>query len=267
MSYDILRNQLAGRNIWILVLETFGVNVWCAAGKGTFGTRELVFRIETSGLCDLVSHRRLIVPILGAAGISAHEVRTLSGFEVCYATIRAGDLPEYFDNGMVTTPGMRQLTFTLRERLVLIPVELMLSLKSLALIGFLLLTIPLLLGFPTAGFTMMLAFYAAVLSGVAVTPILLPCLPGRFFSAKGAVAGFSLMLLGCSLFGLAADLNVFRILAAFLILPAVSAFYALNFTGCTPFTSHSGVKKEMRIALPLIFGSILLGAILAIVGS
>jgi len=265
MSYDILRSKLAGRNVWILVLETNGVNVWCAAGKGTFGTRELVLRIEETSLSHLVSHRTLIVPILGAVGIAAHEVRSLSGFEVCYATIRAGDLPEYLDNGMITTARMKQLTFTLRERLVLIPVELMLSLKPLALIGFLLLIVPLLLGFPSTGFRMVVAFYAAVLTGVAVTPILLPWLPGRHFSFKGAVAGLALVL-GYCILGPKSDHNVLITLAAFLILPAVSAFYALNFTGCTPFTSSSGVKKEMRTALPLIGGSVLLGIFLAVAG-
>jgi CO dehydrogenase/acetyl-CoA synthase gamma subunit (corrinoid Fe-S protein) len=38
MSYDIVRSVLEGRNVWLLVLETYGINVWCAAGKGTFGT-------------------------------------------------------------------------------------------------------------------------------------------------------------------------------------------------------------------------------------
>lgn len=265
MSFDILRSQLAGRNVWILVLETNGVNVWCAAGKGTFGTHELVRRIERTGLPQLVSHRRLIVPILGAAGIAAHEVRALSGFEVCYATVRAGDLPEFFDNGMITTPNMRQMTFTLRERLILIPVELMLSLKPLALIGFLLLIVPLLLGLPTAGFQMMAAFYAAALTGLAVTPILLPWLPGRYFSCKGAVAGLALVL-GYYFIGPKSDHEMFIIPAAVLILPAVSAFYALNFTGCTPFTSSSGVKKEMLIALPIMGGGILVGTVLALVG-
>lgn len=266
MSYDLLRNQLEHRSVWILVLETYGVNVWCAAGKGTFGTDELVRRIGSTGLAQLISHRRLIVPILGAPGIAAHEVRKQTGFAVRYATVRAGDLPEYLDNGMVTTARMRQLTFSLRERLVLIPVELMLSLKPLALVGFLLLIIPTLLGVPLVGFRMLVAFYSAVFTGIAVTPILLPWLPGRHFSVKGAVAG-SALLLGFCFFGSRPDYDVSTILAAFLILPAVSAFYALNFTGCTPFTSNSGVKKEMRIALPLIGGSVLLGIIIAIAGS
>lgn len=265
MSYDIVRNQLAGRNVWILVLETFGVNVWCAAGKGTFGTAELVQRIRETGLSRLVSHTQVLVPILGAPGIAAHEVRRQCGFTVRYATVRAGDLPEYLDNGMVTTPRMRQLTFSLRERLVLIPVELILSLKPLALIGLLLLGVPLLLGFPTAGVWMLVAFYTAALFGLALTPLLLPWIPGRNFSIKGAVAGLALVV-GYLLVGPRLDLGLFPTLAAFLILPAVSAFYALNFTGCTPYTSNSGVKKEMRIALPIMAGCVALGAVLALVG-
>jgi len=37
LSFDVLRRELKGFNAWILVLDTKGINVWCAAGKGTFG--------------------------------------------------------------------------------------------------------------------------------------------------------------------------------------------------------------------------------------
>ena len=50
LSFDCLRAQLGGLDAWILVLDTKGINVWCAAGKGTFGTDELVARIEATGL-------------------------------------------------------------------------------------------------------------------------------------------------------------------------------------------------------------------------
>ena len=135
MTYDILRSTLSGRSLWLLALETYGINVWCAAGKGTFGTKELVKRIETTGLARVVAHRNLIVPILGAPGIAAHKVRCQSSFTVNYSTIRASDLPEYLDNGMRTTPAMRELTFSLYDRLVLIPVEIVLVMKTMCIWG------------------------------------------------------------------------------------------------------------------------------------
>ena len=110
MSYDLVRSELAGRNAWLLVLETNGINVWCAAGKGTFGTGELVARIEASRLAKVVEHRQLILPLLGAPGVSAHEVGARTGFTVRFAAIEARDIPRYLDGGMRTTPEMRELT-------------------------------------------------------------------------------------------------------------------------------------------------------------
>jgi acetyl-CoA decarbonylase/synthase complex subunit gamma len=261
MSFDIVRRALAGRNAWLLVLETFGVNVWCAAGKGTFGTEELVRRIEKTGLSGVVAHRRLLLPILGATGVAAHEVERLTGFSVRYATIRANDLPEYLDNSMVTTPGMRELTFNFRERLVLVPVELVLALKSLAVIGALLFLVVTLSYDSTAGIRALVAFLGAALAGIVIAPLLLPWLPGRSFSVKGALIGIAWLTAYFLLTGIHTA-NFFVVTAAFLALPAVSAFYTLNFTGCTTFTSRSGVKKEMRLALPVMACAVLLGGLL-----
>jgi CO dehydrogenase/acetyl-CoA synthase gamma subunit (corrinoid Fe-S protein) len=87
LSFNRLRSGLAGRDGWILVLDTKGINVWCAAGKGTFGTEELVNRIETVGLGGIVAHRKLIVPQLGAPGISAHEVKQQSGSSLSRSSV------------------------------------------------------------------------------------------------------------------------------------------------------------------------------------
>ena len=46
LSFDCLRSELTGFNAWMLVLDTRGVNVWCSAGKGTFGTNEIVGRVQ-----------------------------------------------------------------------------------------------------------------------------------------------------------------------------------------------------------------------------
>jgi hypothetical protein len=265
MSFDIVRRALSGRNVWLLVLETHGINVWCAAGKGTFGTGELVRRIEKSGLAQVVVHRRLTLPILGAAGVSAHLVKQRCGFDVAYATVRAADLPEYLENGCVTTQGMRELTFNWYDRMVLIPVELVLVAKPVLPVAALLYLALRISSGSTAAAGASLVFLGAVFTGVAVAPALLPLLPFKSFALKGAFAG----LLYCALlYGVAGGetWGGAATLAAFLALPAVSSFYTLNFTGCTTYTSKSGVKKEMRLGLPLMAGALFAALLVVVAG-
>jgi len=82
-------------NVWLLVLDTKGVNVWCAAGKGTFGTDELVRSIQAANLKQVVRHRDLVLPQLGATGVAAHEVKRATGFSVHYGPVRARDIQAY----------------------------------------------------------------------------------------------------------------------------------------------------------------------------
>jgi len=56
-------------------------------------------------------------------------------------------------------------------------------------------------------------------------------------------------------------------LALLLAMTAVSSFVAMNFTGATPFTSPSGVEKEMRRALPVQAGLALLAGLLWVGGA
>jgi len=259
MSFDRLRSALPGHSAWLLVLDTRGVNVWCAAGKGTFGTEELAARLKAGRLAELVAHRRVILPQLAGPGVAAHQVKRLSGFEVAFGPIEARDLPAFLTSGRAE-PRMRLKSFTAWERAVLIPVELVHVLKWGLLLALALFFLGG-LGGPEPywakawqdGLFAVAGFAAAVLAGAVLTPLLLPWLPGRAFSFKGFVAGLALALLLCGWrwagsTGWAAGLES----AAWLILaPALAAFLAMNFTGASTFTSLSGVRKEMRLAVPL----------------
>lgn len=271
LTFDTLRRELARSDAWILVLETFGINVWCAAGKGTFGTTEVIRRVRATKLDSIVRHRTLILPQLGAPGVAAHEVRREAGFKVVYGPVRAADLPAYLTAGMQATPEMRRVTFSTVERLVLTPVELTGMLKPIAwaALGLLILGAlgPQLLH-PAAAFTRGLAAIctglAGVLAGAVLTPVLLPWLPGRAFSLKGAVAGGAVALLGLLLgWG---RLDFWNGAALLLALPAVASWCAMSFTGSTTFTSPSGVEKEMRRAIPLQGVATLLAGVLWVYG-
>ncbi len=253
MSYDLVRREMCNRNIWLLVLETFGINVWCAAGKGTFGTGELVRRIDASGLARLVTHSTLILPIMAAAGVKALEVKKRSGFDLRFATLRIQDLPAYLDNGLQAGRAMRELTFTFRERLILTPVEVIGGMKSYPLAGF---PLALLAGFSQGAFSMnrflavILLYGIAVVCGTVIVPLFLPLLPGRMFAVKGAIAGCAGALICAAILSGSAFDGWPEFTVLVLLMGAVSAFFAMNFTGSTPFTSPSGVRREMQLALP-----------------
>jgi len=268
MSFDRLRRSLAGRNGWILVLDTKGINVWCAAGKGTFGTAELVKRIISSGLKKIVGHRNIILPQLGAPGVSAHNVRKISGFNVQYGPVRAEDLPAYLDAGCFATPAMRRVTFPWKDRVVLIPMEFLAAMKPFLMISILLFFVAGIVG--PAGFWdnarnsggfAVLALFCAVIGGSVLHPLLLPYLPGRAFSIKGFSIGVvvTLVLLYLRNMNLSAWPGRMEALAWFLLIPSVSGYLAMNFTGSSTYTSLSGVKKEMRRALPLEITCCVLG--------
>ncbi len=271
MSFDRLREATPGRDAWILVLNTHGINVWCAAGKGTFGTDELVTRIASSRLAEVVSHRRLILPQLSAPGVAAHLVSKRSGFKVVYGPIQAKDLPAFLDNGMKASPEMRTKSFTVRERAVLVPVELVLALRKVLLIALGLFLAGALLrpgAFWAAGVTQgaysVLAFAVAITAGLVLTPVLLPWIPGRAFSVKGFLVGLLVALIWAAMRWHTAGTMAGRLEIASwcFMMPAVAAFLAMNFTGCSTYTSLSGVKKEMRIAVPAQIGACAVGLVL-----
>ena len=273
LSFDVLRAVLGGRDAWILVLDTDGVNVWCAAGKGTFGTDELVRRILDSGLDMLVDRRRVIVPQLGAPGVAAHEVKKRTGFSVRYGPIEAADLPAYLDARGKATESMRRKTFGIRERAVLVPMEMGDAFKGGAAIA---LVLALLsgLGGPgdylanvlTFGMTAVVAMLFAVVAGAFLTPVLLPWLPGRAFAVKGVFAALPLVAALTAWLVMVRDPSAWatrlEIVAWVALIPAISAFLAMNFTGASTYTSFSGVIKEMRRAVPIQAGSAVVGLLL-----
>ncbi len=260
LSFDHLRRSLGGRDGWILALDTHGINVWCAAGKGTFGTDELVARMEAAGLARVVSHRTLILPQLGAPGVAAHEVSRRTKFRVVYGPIRAADLPAFLDAGSKAAPQMRLFRFRLKDRIILTPIEvvtvithkLFLAMLALWAVGALWVK-PLSFSLP--------AVLGAIAVGAVVVPALLPWIPGRAFSLKGWLLGFLWTAGFLVLSGLPVTVSGWLSAAAsILILPALSAFIAMGFTGSSPITSLSGVVREMRTAVPLMILSTGLGA-------
>ena len=271
LTFDSLRSELANLNAWIAVIDTKGVNVWCAAGKGTFGTAELVGRINALRVRSLVTHNVLILPQLGAPGVAAHKVFRLCGFRVVYGPARACDIKDFLNNGMIATDEMRRVKFGFKERAMLTPIELIFSFKPMLLIFLLLLALNLALGkhpsFIIAVSTAALNFIpylSAFIVGCFAVPLLLPWIPFRSFAMKGLLLGLipgAFVLLYPGAFGYT-DASWLIKGSNLLIIPVIASFLSLNFTGSTTYTSLSGVRKEMKYALKPYIAATALGLIL-----
>ncbi len=267
LSFDHLRRELSGVQAWLLVLDTRGINVWCAAGKGTFGTQEIIQRVKATQLGRVVTHRKLILPQLGAPGVSAQNVKRASGFEVIWGPVRSHDLKAFLEAGCTADDGMRSVTFSMKERMVLVPVEIYLLRKPFL---WLLLAIFALSGIGRQiysvsaaierGLIVTAASIVAILAGCALVPILLPWVPGRAFALKGALMGIIVSAGFVIALSPDAQLGIWAGVSLVLFASAISSYLAMNFTGTTPYTSPSGVEKEMRAAIPIQLAAIVVAA-------
>lgn len=268
LSFDTLRKNLVGLDVWILVVDTKGVNVWCAAGKGNFSTKVVVNGLKEASLEHFVDHRRLILPQLSATGVAAYKVKEQSGFRVIFGPVLAKDIKPFIEAGYKATPAMREMKFPFTERAKLIPVDFMYGKYKLLLA---LITVFLLSGLDRTGllFAKMVQtgwipaihIFSAYLAGIVLAPLMLPLVPFKPFALKGAFWG----MVVTALLNLMLPLSTIELIGIGLINTSIASFTMMNFTGSSTYTSLSGVKKEMKWAIPFQIGFAAFGLILFII--
>jgi acetyl-CoA decarbonylase/synthase complex subunit gamma len=269
LTFDMLRRELKGMNAWVLVLDTKSINVWCAAGKGTFSADELIKRIADAKLDAVVKHRRIILPQLGAVGVNASVVQKKTGFRVIFGPVQACDIPAYVQAGYKKTKEMGTIRFSMLDRLVLTPMEINPAMKKFPWVAGGILLIfglqPQGLLFKQAwlgGLPFLILALLAVFAGALVTPVFLPFVPFRSFAIKGWIVGVLSVFLALRFFEPVSTRDPILLSVAYLLFPALSSYIALQFTGSTTFTGMSGVKKELRIGIPLYIGAACLSLLL-----
>ena len=120
-NYDLtvrrLFRALAGVDAWLVVAPSSGINVWCAAAGGLLTTSRVVTALKTSGIEDIVRHRRAVLPQLAATGVVTQEVARRTGWKLRFGPVYAEDLPRYLAAGMHKDDSMRRVRFGARERM------------------------------------------------------------------------------------------------------------------------------------------------------
>ncbi len=164
-------------HVWLLVVDSSGINVWCAAGGGFLTAERIIGALSTSRLDEVVNHRALILPQLCANGVDGWLIRKQTKWGVHWGPVRAADLPAYIQAGRKKTEDMRQVRFPLRDRLEMLA----------ATMGFyaMLILIPVALLWPSSFWPLL----AAMLGLSLFYAITLPWLPGIDGLAKSLPLG------------------------------------------------------------------------------
>ncbi len=111
-------------DVWILVVDTSGINVWCAAGGGFFTAEKVIAALKSSRLETVVNHHALILPQLCANGVDGWRIREQTGWGVHWGPARATDIPAYLAAHRKKSDAMRWVRFPLKDRLEMVTVTL-----------------------------------------------------------------------------------------------------------------------------------------------
>ncbi|HVO39332.1 MAG TPA: mercury methylation corrinoid protein HgcA [Spirochaetia bacterium] len=269
LTFDMVRRDLAGVPCWILILDTGGIDVWSASAAGTFSTDAVVAAVKRSRLSEVVRHRDLIIPRLGAAGIDAAVVLQHCGFAVRVGPVRSKDLPMYLGSGE-TSPSMSEVRFSITDRLALTPWEVGRSLKAWAVfvLGAFLYS-----GATPSGvlvdrawpgtWTLAALGLGAVFAGSFLAPAILPWVPLRSVALKGWAVGAAVcaaILFGA---GLASGMDPLQAAASLVFFPAASAFMTRAFGAALPLhdpAAAQAARREKRLFVPLFAAACVVSA-------
>ena len=274
-TFDKLRAKLANLSLWLLIIDTKGINVWCAAGKGTFSSQEILKRMRQTKLDTVVKNKILILPQLAAPGVSAHIITKYTGFKVIYGPVAAVDIKEFLQNGYEATPDMRKVKFNILDRAALTPVETIQKMKYFPIVALLFLLVNFISNHNLSFLEILnlsminsIPYLIAILLGTVLIPIFLPIIPFNSFALKGVVVGliWSVITIYFSSTFLYAD-SLMIMVSNTLLLTSITTYLGLNFTGSSTYTSFSGVLKETIRVMPIVIIASVIGVILMIVSS
>jgi NAD-dependent dihydropyrimidine dehydrogenase PreA subunit len=108
---------LEGIDAYLLIANSRGINVWCAATGGHLTNHDVISVLKTSGIENLVDHRQVILPQLAATGIEGTIIHLKTGWKVAWGPVYATSIPQFLRGGLEKTPQMRTVRFAWPQRL------------------------------------------------------------------------------------------------------------------------------------------------------
>jgi ferredoxin len=117
LTVERVKRALTGTDAYLLVANSRGFNVWCAATGGHLTNHDVISVLKTSGIEELVDHRQVILPQLAAPGIEGKVIREKLGWKVIWGPVYATSIAAFLGSNFEKTPAMRKVSFPWPQRL------------------------------------------------------------------------------------------------------------------------------------------------------
>ncbi|NIO49903.1 MAG: 4Fe-4S dicluster domain-containing protein [Candidatus Aminicenantes bacterium] len=117
LTVQRVKRALKRMDAFLLVANSRGINVWCAAAGGHLTNHEVISVLKTSGIEDLVAQKKIILPQLAAPGVEANIIKQKTGWRVIWGPVNAKDIPHFLKNNLKKTKVMSGIAFPWTQRL------------------------------------------------------------------------------------------------------------------------------------------------------
>ncbi len=117
LTVERVKRALKGMDCYLLVANSKGDNVWCSATGGHFTNHSVISVLKTSGIEELVDHRKVVLPQLAATGIEGKTIQKKSGWKVMWGPVYAKDIPAFVEHKFSKAPEMSKVEFPLTQRI------------------------------------------------------------------------------------------------------------------------------------------------------
>jgi ubiquinone/menaquinone biosynthesis C-methylase UbiE len=239
LTFNLVRRALRGLDAYLLVIDTRGINVWCAAGGNKFSTREVALSWRAFRVAEAPHRRPAVLPQLAATGVAKHVLGRDYGIAAEYGPVYARDIGSYVGGGYRKTREMGRVDWGLAKRLEVTWFFALMNAAAVAL---------------------PLAFVHRLYSPLAVAAAagisfaigaLFPWLPTRLYAVKGLVAG-ALVALPLLWYKWSAGAGAEGLARWGIYLAFAAILLGMEFSGNTSVSSPSRVRQEFKPALVIL---------------
>ncbi|MFW9903789.1 MAG: corrinoid protein-associated methyltransferase CpaM [Candidatus Thorarchaeota archaeon] len=260
----LVGRALKDQDAYLLVADTMGENVWCAARGDKFGLEEVAEVIKATRIEDLVQKKKLVVPQLAAGGMDHQEVKKATGWSCQFGPIYAKYIPSYLTSGRKTEK-QRTISFETRERLEMALQQSYFLSKFFFFWFFLIGLVGITILPQISLFSIAILLLPIIWLVYLLLALIFPLFPTQSFLKRGIYYGGLLSIVFLGVGGIL-EYTIVGIAQWVVIGFALGTFLGMDYSGATPISKPTEIDEEYPTMIILLGGCLILLLVLTGIG-